>query len=123
MLAWGVPSQPLLYRSLDINQTGRWFFYRFDPAKIDHQQIKDCMANIHSIPADKEIEKKLARVSSGDLIDFEGYLVDATMTDRPTWKTSLSRTDSGTGACELLYITKLDIVGQAREKAGFATTK
>ena len=46
----------------------------------------------------------LARVGEGDRVRVDGWLVQL---DRPggwRWRSSLTREDSGGGACELVYV-------------------
>jgi hypothetical protein len=76
---------------------------------IPSEQINSQSANMHLIPADAEVLHRLRSVSEGDIIELRGYLVEATAPDGWRWRSSLSRTDSGDGACELMWVT-----GQAR---------
>jgi len=110
VFAWGVMALPELYQNLDISQSGRWFFYSFDPAKVDPEQIKSLSANTHTIPATPEIARTIGRIRAGDLVDFEGFLVNVSHNKNEPWRSSISRTDTGAGACEVLYFTKLEIV-------------
>jgi hypothetical protein len=45
----------------------------------------------------------------GALISAEGWLVDARAPNGAVWRTSLSRADSGAGACELMLVETLDV--------------
>jgi hypothetical protein len=47
---------------------------------------------------------------SGALVHLGGELVQATGPQIGTWRSSLSRTDSGNGACELLYLEDLEVL-------------
>jgi len=47
---------------------------------------------------------------SGALVHLSGELVQATGPQIGTWRSSLSRTDSGNGACELLYLEDLGLL-------------
>ncbi|HET7227217.1 MAG TPA: hypothetical protein VFJ55_01130, partial [Chthoniobacterales bacterium] len=46
----------------------------------------------------------------GALVHLSGELVEATGPRIGTWRSSLSRTDSGNGACELLYLEEMDVL-------------
>jgi hypothetical protein len=52
----------------------------------------------------------LKRVRKGQLVHIEGFLVDASRPGGWHWNTSLTRGDTGAGACELVYVESLDIV-------------
>ncbi len=66
-------------------------------------------ANTHLIPASGRIASALAHVRRGDVVRLEGDLVDVSSPDGFVWKTSLSRTDTGPGACETLYVRAVTI--------------
>ena len=46
----------------------------------------------------------LKNVSVGDVVSLSGFLVDVSRADGWRWTSSLSREDSGGGACELLWV-------------------
>ena len=48
-------------------------------------------------------------VGEGDAVRLRGLLVDATADDGLTWRSSLSRGDTGPGACELLYVQEVQV--------------
>jgi hypothetical protein len=66
-------------------------------------------ANTHLVPGSSRVASALARVRRGDVVRLEGDLVDIDGPDGFAWKTSLSRTDTGAGACETLYVRALTI--------------
>jgi hypothetical protein len=41
-------------------------------------------------------------------VTASGYLVDIRGADGFTWSTSLSRTDTGDGACEVFWVERLE---------------
>ncbi len=63
--------------------------------------------NMHMIPANPGVKADLDDVGEGDLVRFSGYLVDASGPNGFTWKTSLSRDDTGDGSCELFYVERV----------------
>ena len=59
---------------------------------------------MHMVPANATVAADLARVGEGDRVRVDGWLVQL---DRPggwRWRSSLTREDSGGGACELVYV-------------------
>jgi hypothetical protein len=65
---------------------------------------------MHMIPADAGVRGALKRVRKGQLVHIEGFLVDASRAGGWRWNTSLTRGDTGAGACELVYVESLEIV-------------
>jgi len=64
---------------------------------------------MHMIPADGKTLKILRSVRRGDIISLEGYLVDVASEGGWRWQTSLTRSDSGNGACEIVWVKQLSI--------------
>ncbi|MFZ6031576.1 MAG: hypothetical protein ACOYYS_28025 [Chloroflexota bacterium] len=116
-LGWGALSDQAVDQWITWEQQGRWYYYYWtEDSPYDGWEIGAQSANTHVIPASTNILSALDKVKNNDLIYLEGYLVNvsATIGDY-TWRanTSLSRTDSGDGACEQLYVARMIWNGQA----------
>jgi hypothetical protein len=48
-------------------------------------------------------------VRAGDRVRIEGWLVEATAPDGWRWRSSLTREDTGNGACELVYVCAIEV--------------
>ena len=79
------------------------------PAPAD--EITAHSANMHMIPATPAIADRLRAVHPGDLIDLRGYLVELDFLDGGIWRSSMTRTDTGNGACELVWVEDLRQTG------------
>jgi hypothetical protein len=64
---------------------------------------------MHFIPADAAVADALERVREGQVVRFSGLLVEATRPDGWRWRSSLSREDSGGGACEIVFLERLEV--------------
>ncbi len=111
-LVWGDVPQYLDY--LDFDQIIRYclFTARAD-SPIDPGYVQVHMSNNHLIPANKNVRRALPLARVGDKIKIEGYLVYVEAIARSgcvtKWQSSTSRTDTGYGACEIIYVTSLRI--------------
>ena len=47
--------------------------------------------------------------ASGQIVTISGYLVDISGPDGFVWNTSMTRSDKGNGACEIVYVEALDV--------------
>ena len=94
---------------LDISQGGRWYRYRWqDQPPIPADEIARSSANMHIVPANDAVAAALGRVEAGQRLRIDGWLVRIDADDgRWHWRCSLSRDDSGDGACELVYACAL----------------
>lgn len=106
-LGWGPMSDQAVLDQIDISQGGRFYRWRVKNYPIPRQQIIKHSANMHMIPANDDVRKALLAVRTGEVVYLEGYLVVATAEDGAIWKTSLTRQDSGNGACELVWVEKI----------------
>ncbi|HTQ30490.1 MAG TPA: hypothetical protein VMI53_04715, partial [Opitutaceae bacterium] len=64
-------------------------------------------ANTHCLPADDLVRDQLLAVRYHDLVTLEGYLVEVSRPDGYHWRSSLTRDDTGAGACEVMWITQV----------------
>lgn len=110
-LGWGRMSDPQVTAQLDIEQRGRWYHYGWSglTPPIPLGEIVRSSANMHFIPADDDAAAALDRVREGQVVRFSGYLVEVRKADGWRWRSSLTREDSGGGACEVVLLEKLDV--------------
>ncbi|MFN9738103.1 MAG: hypothetical protein ACK59R_06060, partial [Pseudomonadota bacterium] len=109
-LGWGRMSDANVLAGLEIRQGGRWYHYSWRSAEppIPLPEIIRSSANMHFIPASDEAADALAAVREGQVVRFRGLLVEASRADGWHWRSSLSRDDSGGGACELVWLERIE---------------
>ncbi len=104
-IGWGRMSDTAVIEQLGVEQGARFFTYRWaDQPPIPPDEIVRSATNVHLIPANAAVSAALARLRAGEVIRLEGLLVEARRSDGWHWRSSLSREDSGAGACELLLV-------------------
>ena len=108
-VGWGTLSDQRVIDRIGFGQTGRWWRYWPSGSEwpIPAAEIASHGANMHMIPADQLVLKALRSVRTGDLISLRGFLVDVESERGWKWSTSLSRTDTGGGACEIVWVERL----------------
>ena len=107
-LGWGPMSENRLLDHIEIEQKHRWYYFRWGtgaPKFINRTLIAHNSANTHIIPASRTVLRDIKRLGSGDYVTLQGQLVTVTGENGWSWTSSLSRTDSGAGACELFLVT------------------
>jgi hypothetical protein len=65
---------------------------------------------MHMIPATPLIERRLTALRPNDVVRLRGYLVEAEAPDGWRWRSSLSREDTGAGACEVVWVEALELL-------------
>ncbi|MFC7302082.1 hypothetical protein [Cognatiluteimonas weifangensis] len=104
-LGWGAMAADGLAQRLDVTQSGRWYHYRWSGAPpLPPREIARSSANMHLIPAGAAAAAALRAVRAGERVRIDGWLVQAEAPDGWRWRSSLSREDTGAGACELVYV-------------------
>ena len=105
-LGWGPMSDNSVLRTIDISQSNRFYYWRARSAtRLARETIISHSANTHVIPQTPAIARALARLRPGEVVTLSGDLVDAVRDDGRSLKTSLVRTDTGAGACEVMLVT------------------
>lgn len=107
-LGWGPMTDTATLAQLNVRQSGRWYRYGWvgDPP-LDPGAIVRNSANMHMIPSDPAIAAALDAVRKDDRVRIDGWLVEAHDGSGWNWRSSLTRDDSGDGACEVVYVCRV----------------
>jgi hypothetical protein len=106
-LGWGPMSANAVLATLDISQSGRFFHWSTSEPMIAPGEITRHSANMHMVPLDDGVRATLKSARKGNLVHVEGWLVEAKAGDGWRWVSSLTRGDSGAGACELVLVERI----------------
>ena len=94
----------------DISQSVRFYSWRpRGPLPIARESVISHSANTHVIPADARIRAQLQALRVGDVVRLTGILVDGKRDDGAWIHTSLTRLDSGPGACEVMLVQSVEL--------------
>jgi hypothetical protein len=104
-LGWGRMREDAVLSRLDISQSGRFYRYRWSgQPPIPPDDIVRSSANMHMVPSNSAVAAALDAVDAGDRVRIDGWLVQIDTSDGWHWRSSLTREDSGAGACEVIYV-------------------
>jgi len=112
-LGWGPMSDNRVLQAFDISQGARFYSWRpvTEPLPIAFADVIRHSANTHIIPGSATVASLLDRVrQSGQVVRLTGLLVDGVRDDGMTMRTSLTRNDSGAGACEVMLVQHMEIL-------------
>jgi hypothetical protein len=76
---------------------------------VSRRVIETHSAKMHMIARDGAIERRLKSIRAGNMVHIKGFLVEVSAQEGWRWKSSLTRDDTGGGACELILVESLDI--------------
>jgi hypothetical protein len=109
-LGWGPMSDNQVLQAFEISQGARFYSWRPKRAAlpIARQDVIEHSANTHVIPADAVVARELKRLRVGQVVHLTGYLVNGVRNDGAYINTSLTRSDSGPGSCEVLLVQQVE---------------
>jgi len=123
-LVWGGNLKRQVHRepSVRFSQDCRFCFARWSGnVKFDIEEL----SNNHVVVDKPAMEKQLKRIMIGDQIRLRGQLVNVEGrqlgaggrydSDRVTWQSSTTRTDTGGGACEVIYVEEVTVLRAANQ--------
>ncbi|MCR3955716.1 MAG: hypothetical protein NUK57_05415 [Gudongella sp.] len=109
ILAWGDLNKEEYDQYVDYSQSGRWYYYTYDQEFVEEGFIARNSANVHLIAENDEVRRAIRKIRKNDYIRIKGHLVDVHF-DNGAWESSMTRGDTGNGACEIILVEEIDIV-------------
>jgi hypothetical protein len=109
-VGWGPVSDTRIIDDLDFSQMGRFLYWRPKAGvslPIPAAMLVSHAAQMHLVPATDDIDARMRKLRPGQLVSVHGYLVDVRGPGEFRWNTSLSRNDTGDGACEIVWVESL----------------
>ena len=108
-LGWGPMSDSRILKAFSIQQRDRWYFWSAAQMPISEAEVISHSANMHMIPASEAVAKRLLAVKAGQIVELRGQLVRTDGKDGWHWASSLTRTDTGDGSCEVVWVESVSV--------------
>ncbi|MCG2633358.1 MAG: hypothetical protein J4A00_00325 [Gammaproteobacteria bacterium] len=109
VLGWGPMSDGAVLDQIRISQRSRWYRWRVKQFPIPQRAIEIHSANMHLIPADDGVRRRMQSIRVGQVVSIEGALVEVNGEDGWRWRSSMTRNDVGDGACELILVKQIRV--------------
>jgi hypothetical protein len=111
-VGWGPLSDTRLIDQLEFSQMGRFFYWK--PKDVATFPLSPATllahgAQMHLIPSTRDLDGRIRKLRPGQIATIGGYLVDVRGPGGFTWNTSLTREDTGDGACEIVWVETLEV--------------
>jgi hypothetical protein len=100
-VGWGPMSDSSILDGIEVSQGNRFYYWRTDSWPLSRSEIETHSANWHVIAGNEAVRAILGRLRTGSVVELRGQLVDIEGSEGDM-RTSLSRRDTGPGACEIL---------------------
>ncbi len=111
---WGINLENEDYRDAKFSSEEFVCFYYSSSQEASQNFSGLHLANNHLLPKNDEIYKTIKKAKVGDQIYFSGFLstYTAMQADGQEWTrgTSITRDDTGNGACETVYVDEFEII-------------
>ncbi len=118
-VVWGELAADDAWQKLAWSQSGRWYDWRWHGQQpFTNEEVVRSSSNTHVVPASSDLASAARSLTPGDIAELGGELVridGRKGQGKVWWKSSLSRTDTGDGSCELLYLRRLRVNGKVYE--------
>ena len=118
-VVWGELAVDDAWQKLAWSQSGRWYYWRWRGQQpLTNEDVVRSSSNTHVVPASSDLASAARSLTPGDIAELGGELVridGRKGQGKVWWKSSLSRTDTGDGSCELLYLRRLRVNGKVYE--------
>lgn len=108
-VGWGPMSDSSVLDDIEITQSNRFYYWSTRTWPLSREQIETHSANWHVIPGSDRVRDTLRRLRTGSIVELSGQLVDVENSEGGM-KTSLTRGDTGAGACEILLASTARIL-------------
>lgn len=112
-LGWGRMSDEAILEAISISQRNRFYYWQVENFPIPRKEIEQHSANMHMIPANDEVAEQIDQVKAGEMVRFNGFLVNLKRSNGWHWNSSTTRNDTGKGACELVWVEEFEIVHES----------
>ena len=107
-VGWGPMSDTAVIQHFKVDQGARFYTIYPDEDAIDLDTALKHSANMHLIPANSDVKHQLKKIKTGNIVHLHGFLVNISRSDGFYWHSSLTRNDTGDGACELMYVQSVE---------------
>lgn len=108
-LGWGEMSDWQNLKKVKVGQRHRYYNWQVDDWFLPREVMERSSANMHFVPADQEVQDALMDAGRGDVVSFSGYLVQIRGAQK-NWASSTTREDTGSYACEVVFIESFQIL-------------
>jgi hypothetical protein len=95
---------------INIKQRARFYTWSAKTLPISTKDINIHSANMHLIPATESIRNQFESIRVGSIVQIKGKLVEINSLEGRRWKSSITRKDTGGGACEIIWVESIVVV-------------
>jgi len=117
-VVWGSNVESGVYRDMEFSN-GTWTcWFSWPNREVASRFDATRLSNNHLLIDDDAVKQALLRAAPGDQIRLRGMLVEYSNPGNGFRRgTSVTRTDTGNGACETIYVNEFEVIRKANQGA------
>ena len=85
-IGWGALSDTKTFKGVDVAQAERRVVFKSWDPKLPDEEVAAQVLNLHVIGADADIDRQLGKLRPGNIVQIQGWLVEAVAGDGWRWK-------------------------------------
>jgi hypothetical protein len=107
-LGWAKMGTPEVQNDFFISQSQNHYYWTALTKNYTFDEASQESANVHCVPSNDLLKSQLCHLHTGQIVKLEGYLIQIKGGNlQGPLTSSLTRTDTGDGACEILWVEAL----------------
>lgn len=111
---WGSNVSTGIYKKVSFTSDTWTCWFSWPERQTTHDFQFTGISNNHLLVDDNRLKAALLNAEMGDVVHFKGLLVDyKNDANDPVRHTSVTRLDTGNGACEVVYLDEFDVIKKA----------
>lgn len=113
---WGSNVENGVYRDMDFHNSTWTCWFSWPNREVGSRFDDSQLSNNHLLIDDDAVKQALMQAEPGDHIRLKGMLVEYQNPGNGFRRgTSVTRTDTGNGACETIYVQAFDVISKANQ--------
>ena len=104
-IIWGNNLNPAIYKKVEFRNNGVWLHAKAKDKEVWERLDQGRLSNNHLLCNDPQLKKQIKAIKRGDVVSIKGCLVSYSGRG-----SSVSRSDSGDGACENIWVDEFEIL-------------
>lgn len=109
-VGWGLMSDQAMASKNTFSNATRFLSWHYSDPEFPGEAASKCISNMHLLPATDRVRDRLLEVREGQIVQMAGYLVQVDRPGMNPWISSMTRLDTGNGACEIMWVETVSVV-------------
>ena len=110
VLGWGAMSDERVLSQVQTPIGKRDFRVEVIRPQLTMNEIRQQIMYMHAVPADDYVRSQLAKIRTGHVVSFTGYVVDVNDRSGKLWSSSIRNNNNRLDSSQIVYIQSVEIL-------------